>query len=160
MSNDGGYAALRHGTGALEVGRDVVRVSGPDAQSYLQGQTSQDVAGLGAGASAWALVLQPQGKLDVFVRVFRLGPDEFLLDSDAGMGARSPGPADPFQATYQGGYRASGVAGRRGSGTGGGTGTGLKRRWPECRGSFRVEWLERLRPAWATSRATSRGHGG
>ena len=120
VSNDGGYAALRHGTGALEVGRDVVRVSGPDAESYLQGQTSQDVAGLGAGASAWALVLQPQGKLDVFVRVFRLGPDEFLLDSDAGMGRRSPGPADPFQATYQGGYRASGVAGRRGRGPGAG----------------------------------------
>jgi tRNA-modifying protein YgfZ len=87
MSNDGGYDALRHGTGALEVGRDVVRVSGPDAESYLQGQTSQDIVGLGSGASAWALVLQPQGKLDVFVRVFRLGPDEFLLDSDAGMGA-------------------------------------------------------------------------
>jgi tRNA-modifying protein YgfZ len=87
VSHDLGYAALRHGTGALEVGRDVVRVSGPDAETYLQGQTSQDVAGMAEGASAWALVLQPQGKLDVFVRVFRLGPDEFLLDSDAGMGA-------------------------------------------------------------------------
>jgi tRNA-modifying protein YgfZ len=83
---DEGYSALRDGFAALRLERDVVRVSGPDAQSYLQGQTSQDVAKLGDGDWAWALVLQPQGKLDAFVRVSRLGPDEFLLDSDAGMG--------------------------------------------------------------------------
>jgi folate-binding protein YgfZ len=83
---DEGYAALRDGFAALRLERDVVRVSGPDAQSYLQGQTSQDVAKLGDGDWAWALVLQPQGKLDAFVRVSRRGPDEFLLDSDAGMG--------------------------------------------------------------------------
>ena len=41
---------------------------------------------MGDGDWAWALVLQPQGKLDAFVRVSRRGPDEFLLDSDAGMG--------------------------------------------------------------------------
>ncbi len=83
---DEGYSALRDGFAALRLERDVVRVSGPDAQSYLQGQTSQDVAKLGDGGWAWALVLQPQGKLDAFVRVSRRGPDEFLLDSDAGMG--------------------------------------------------------------------------
>jgi len=83
---DEGYSALRDGFAALRLERDVVRVSGPDAQSYLQGQTSQDVAKLGDGDWAWALVLQPQGKLDAFVRVSRRGPDEFLLDSDAGMG--------------------------------------------------------------------------
>ncbi len=32
-----------------EVKRDVVRVSGPDAATYLQGQCSQDVAGLAVG---------------------------------------------------------------------------------------------------------------
>jgi folate-binding protein YgfZ len=83
---DEGYSALRDGFAALRLERDVVRVAGPDAQSYLQGQTSQDVAKLGDGDWAWALVLQPQGKLDAFVRVSRRGPDEFLLDSDAGMG--------------------------------------------------------------------------
>ncbi len=87
MSVETGYSALRDGTGALEVGRDVVKVHGPDAETYLQGQTSQDVAALAPGGSAWALVLQPQGKLDVFVRVYKVAPDEFLLDADAGMGA-------------------------------------------------------------------------
>ncbi len=49
MSVETGYFALRDGTGALEVGRDVVKVFGPDAEIYLQGQTSQDIAALGAG---------------------------------------------------------------------------------------------------------------
>jgi len=84
--HDEGYSALRDGFAALRLERDVVRVSGPDAQSYLQGQTSQDVAKLGDGDWAWALVLQPQGKLDAFVRVSRRGPDEFVLDTDAGVG--------------------------------------------------------------------------
>jgi tRNA-modifying protein YgfZ len=87
VSVETGYFALRDGTGALEVGRDVVKVLGPDAEIYLHGQTSQDIAALAPGGSAWALVLQPQGKLDVFVRVYKVAPDEFLLDADAGMGA-------------------------------------------------------------------------
>jgi tRNA-modifying protein YgfZ len=87
MSSGMGYRALREEAGTLEVGRDVVRVSGPDAEVYLQGQTSQDVAKLKPGGWAWTLVLQPQGKLDVFVRVYRAAEDEFLLDSDTGMGA-------------------------------------------------------------------------
>ena len=33
--------------------RDVVTVSGPEAEIYLQGQLSQDVAGLAGGSSAW-----------------------------------------------------------------------------------------------------------
>ena len=44
------------------------------------------MAALAPGAWAWALVLAPQGKLDAFVRVHRPGPDEFVLDTDAGMG--------------------------------------------------------------------------
>ena len=86
VGQDEGYSALRDGFAAFRLERDIVRVAGPDAQGYLQGQTSQDVAKLGNGGWAWALVLQPQGKLDAFVRVFRRGPDEFLLDTDAGVG--------------------------------------------------------------------------
>jgi tRNA-modifying protein YgfZ len=88
MTRDGGYFALREGLGVLPVERDVVRVAGPDAESYLQGQTSQDIAKLGPGESAWALVLQPQGKLDAFVRVTKVEPAEFFLDADAGVGVQ------------------------------------------------------------------------
>ncbi len=71
---------------AVEVDRDVVRVSGPDALAFLQGQISQDVVGLAPGASAWSFVLQPQGKVDAWFRVTRM-EDEVLLDVDGGFGA-------------------------------------------------------------------------
>jgi folate-binding protein YgfZ len=74
--------------GALDLQRDVVRVAGPDAVRYLQGQLSQDVVALAPGEWAWSLVLQPQGKLDAFVRSYRAGPEEMLLDTDAGTGGR------------------------------------------------------------------------
>ena len=66
--------------------RDVVRVGGPDAASFLQGQLSQDVEPLDVGASVWSLVLQPQGKVDALVRVTRAGAEEYLLELDGGFG--------------------------------------------------------------------------
>jgi folate-binding protein YgfZ len=68
------------------VPRDVLEVSGADAVSYLQGQCSQDVAGLAEGASAEALLLSPQGKVDAWVRCTRTGPEAFVLDTEAGQG--------------------------------------------------------------------------
>lgn len=70
----------------VEVPRDVVRVTGVDAVSFLQGQVSQDVAGLAVGSSAWSFVLQPQGKVDSWFRVTRTGDDEVVLDVDGGFG--------------------------------------------------------------------------
>lgn len=66
--------------------RDVVLVRGPDAESYLQGQLSQDVAALEVGESAFSLLLQPQGKVDAWLRVTRTVEDAFALDVDAGWG--------------------------------------------------------------------------
>jgi folate-binding protein YgfZ len=68
--------------------RDVVRVAGPEAEVFLQGQLSQDVAAMGEGVSTWSFVLQPQGKVDVFLRITRVASDEFVLDTDAGWGER------------------------------------------------------------------------
>lgn len=67
-------------------GRDVVRVAGPDAIEYLQGQLSQDIGALAVGSSARSFVLQPMGKVDAWVRVTRTGADEAVLDVDAGHG--------------------------------------------------------------------------
>ena len=61
-------------------------MSGEEAATYLQGQLSQDVAGLSVGASAWSFILQPQGKVDAWFRVTRTAEDGFLLDVDAGFG--------------------------------------------------------------------------
>jgi tRNA-modifying protein YgfZ len=81
-----GYAALRTKVGAHRLARDVLMVSGPDAASYLQGQCSQDVAGLGPGDSAEALLLSPQGKIEVYLRLTRVDDHQFVLDTDAGYG--------------------------------------------------------------------------
>ncbi|HVM08048.1 MAG TPA: hypothetical protein VM345_06285 [Acidimicrobiales bacterium] len=72
----------------MNILRDVVRVTGADAATFLQGQLSQDVEALAPSGSAWSLILQPQGKVDAWVRVTRVSADEFLLDVDAGFGGR------------------------------------------------------------------------
>jgi folate-binding protein YgfZ len=66
--------------------REVVRVSGPDALTYLQGQVSQDVLPMAAGDRRWTFLLQPNGKVDVLARVERTADDTFVLDVDAGYG--------------------------------------------------------------------------
>jgi folate-binding protein YgfZ len=66
---------------------DRVRVSGPDAEAYLQGQLSQDVAALPVGASAPSFLLEPTGKVSAWMQVQRDAPDAFTLSVDGGWGA-------------------------------------------------------------------------
>lgn len=79
--------AFAHTAAAVATERDVVEAAGPDAASFLQGQLSQEIEKLAVGASAPALLLQPQGKVDAWLRVTRLEPERFWLDVDAGFGA-------------------------------------------------------------------------
>lgn len=67
---------------AAIVERAFVRVAGPDAEAYLQGQLSQDVTG-GAGLS-W--LLDPTGKAVALLRFGREDEGTFLLDTDAPAG--------------------------------------------------------------------------
>jgi folate-binding protein YgfZ len=78
--------ALRSGAGAFRTGRDVLAVRGPDAETYLQGQLSQDVLALAVGAPADSLLLEPDGKLSALVRVTRTDGQGFVLDVDKGYG--------------------------------------------------------------------------
>jgi folate-binding protein YgfZ len=78
--------ALRHGAGAYLLARDVFSVRGADAETYLQGQLSQDVVALAVGATANTLLLQPDGKLTALLRVTRVDAQDFVLDTDAGFG--------------------------------------------------------------------------
>lgn len=71
---------------AVEVPRDVVRVVGPDASTYLQSQLSNDLRDLPVGGSRWSFLLQPTGRVDVLVRVWRTDEHSFVLDTDAGFG--------------------------------------------------------------------------
>lgn len=69
-----------------EYPRDVVQVAGPDAFTYLQSQLSQDLRPVQVGQSVWSFVLQPTGKIEVLLRVWRTTDDTFVLDTDAGFG--------------------------------------------------------------------------
>ncbi len=80
------YAALRGTAAVHRLSRDVLSVSGPDATSYLQGQCSQDVSALGERATAESLLLSPQGKIDAYLRLTRMGGDTFIVDTDQGFG--------------------------------------------------------------------------
>jgi folate-binding protein YgfZ len=71
---------------AFRVDRDVVEADGPDATTYLQGQLSQDLGPVAIGSSCWSLLLQPQGKVDTWLRLTRLDGDRWLLDTDPGAG--------------------------------------------------------------------------
>lgn len=78
------YRTLKTAVVALWLRRDVVLVSGPDAETYLQGQLSQDIVGLKPGESTWSFLLQPHGKVDAFLRVTRQDESTFYLDVDSG----------------------------------------------------------------------------
>lgn len=77
---------LRTTLGAVPIERDVVEVRGLDAVAFLQGQLSQEVADLAPGSSTWALLLQPTGKVDAWLRATRLADDALSLDVEAGFG--------------------------------------------------------------------------
>ncbi len=81
-----GDVDLRTTPGAAPIERDIVRVHGPEAIEFLQGQLSQDVQSLGVGDTARALLLQPTGKVDAWLRATRIADDEVELDVDGGFG--------------------------------------------------------------------------
>ncbi len=86
LDRDATYAAIHDGKVGYEEPIDVVRVSGPDAMSYLQGQVSQDLGALEPGGAVETLVLSPQGKLDGYGWLVRLSEDEAVLVAALGFG--------------------------------------------------------------------------
>jgi folate-binding protein YgfZ len=60
-----------------------VRVAGPDAEDYLQRMLSNDVT---AGEVVDALLLTPKSRLIAPLRVWRRGPDDFLLLTEPELG--------------------------------------------------------------------------
>jgi folate-binding protein YgfZ len=78
------YTALRGDGAVVDPRREALRVSGPEATSFLQGQCSQDVAAVAPGASVWSWVLQPTGKVEALIRLTRTAGDAWILDTDIG----------------------------------------------------------------------------
>ena len=80
------YAVLRAEAGAVWLARDALRVAGPDALAFLDGQLSQDIKALAVGGAADSLLLQPEGKVVALLRITREAEDAFVLDTDGGFG--------------------------------------------------------------------------
>ncbi len=80
------YRAFFEGAVQRRLERDAVRVAGPAAREYLQGQCTQDLAPLAPGESRFTLLLSVQGKVEALARVTALEPEVFLLDTEVGQG--------------------------------------------------------------------------
>ncbi|MGD9694115.1 MAG: folate-binding protein YgfZ [Thermoleophilia bacterium] len=80
-----GYARLRPGGGGAAVrGRAALLwVEGPDATGFLHGLLSNDIAGLAAGESCAALLLDAKGHLGAALRVRRDDEQAYTLVVDA-----------------------------------------------------------------------------
>jgi folate-binding protein YgfZ len=70
----------------VPIERDVITVTGPDANTYLHSQVSQDVNSLEIGDSRYAFLLQPTGKIDVVLRITCATHDRYVLDMEPGFG--------------------------------------------------------------------------
>lgn len=64
---------------------ELVRVSGPDAVSFVQGMVTNDVVALADGQACEAAMLTPKGATVSFGRVARVG-DALLFETEAGRG--------------------------------------------------------------------------
>src|SRR5438105_11151277 len=68
--------------------RAFVRVTGPDAEDYLQRMVSNDVEAVAPGESCEALLLTPKARVIAPLRILRHGPDDFLLLTEPQLGER------------------------------------------------------------------------
>ena len=92
---------LRHGDAVVDRSdRGFVRVTGPDAVSFLQALVSADLDAVADGEGAHSLLLTPQGKLDVDFRLLRAGGDAWL-DCDPGLGAQLAASLNRFKIRMQ-----------------------------------------------------------
>ena len=78
--------ALRTGAALVDTSaREVIRVSGPDRVSFLQGMVTQDVEGLPVGSVADAALLTAKGAMVADARVVKR-TDDILLLTEPGFG--------------------------------------------------------------------------
>jgi len=75
------YQTIHEAAAVVEGQHALVRVVGPDAESFLDSLLSQELVGLADGRVVRSLLLGPRGKLRALLWVVRTG-DEFVIVSD------------------------------------------------------------------------------
>ncbi|HWW67847.1 MAG TPA: glycine cleavage T C-terminal barrel domain-containing protein [Solirubrobacterales bacterium] len=80
---DAQYRQLREECGLLDRSeRGKLRVAGPDAAEYLQGQLTNDVEALEPGKGQYAALLDRKGHVQADMRVLRPGGEELWIDTE------------------------------------------------------------------------------
>jgi aminomethyltransferase len=80
------YRAALDGCGAFDGSeRQQLRVTGPEAGSFLQGMVTNDVEGLAPGGSCYAAMLTVKGAMVADLRVLKRAAD-FIVDTGPGRG--------------------------------------------------------------------------
>jgi folate-binding protein YgfZ len=78
------YRAAREAVGLVDrSSRGKLELRGVDAVEFLQGQVTNDIAGLAPGQGCYALLLNPKGKVLADMRVLLRGEQELWLDTEA-----------------------------------------------------------------------------
>jgi folate-binding protein YgfZ len=81
---DAQYRELREGAGLLDRSeRAALEVRGPDAADFLQGQVTNDVQALEPQTGCYAAMLNPKGRILADMRILRVAPERFLLDTES-----------------------------------------------------------------------------
>jgi tRNA-modifying protein YgfZ len=82
---DGQYRALREQAGIADRSqRGKLVVSGSEAAEFLQSQLTNEVEDLSPGAGVYAALLDRKGHLQGDMRVLRLAPERYWIDTEAG----------------------------------------------------------------------------
>jgi tRNA-modifying protein YgfZ len=80
---DGQYRVLREQAGVADrSARGKLVVRGGEAADFLQGQLTNDVEAIGDGEGAYAALLDRKGHIQADMRVLRLAPDAFWIDTE------------------------------------------------------------------------------
>jgi folate-binding protein YgfZ len=80
---DGQYRGLREQAGVADRStRGKLVVRGEEAADFLQGQVTNDVEAIGEGEGVYAALLDRKGHIQADMRVLRLAPDAFWIDTE------------------------------------------------------------------------------
>ncbi len=80
----------------------VLRVSGADATTFLQGQLTNDVSLLAPGASHYAAWCTPKGRMLANMMVCRVDDQQFRADAPRWLGRRHTQAARDVRVAFQG----------------------------------------------------------
>tara|TARA_B100000700_G_scaffold275171_1_gene320802 strand:+ start:24615 stop:25427 length:813 start_codon:yes stop_codon:yes gene_type:complete len=67
--------------------RDIIIVQGPEAESYLHSQISQNVDDMSGGESRISFLLEPKGNIEGYFRITKTQEGQFVLDTESGFGS-------------------------------------------------------------------------